>query len=65
MNRYSFKHLNVYHEIAYASMMEVDSQLDISIELGYITLEQYKIIENYIVCISKQLSSLRTKYQEK
>ena len=46
-------------------MMEVDSQLDISIELGYITLEQYKIIENYIVCISKQLSSLRTKYQEK
>lgn len=65
VSRVSNKEKIHFLEIAYASMMEVDSQLDISIELGYITLEQYKIIENYIVCISKQLSSLRTKYQEK
>ena len=52
-------------EIAYASLMEVDSQLDVSIELGYITIDQYKIIEEFVVCVSKQLSSLRNKYQEK
>ena len=46
-------------------MMEVDSQLDVSIELGYITIEQYKTIEEFVVCVSKQLSSLRNKYQEK
>lgn len=65
VSRTSIKEKIHFLEIAYASMMEVDSQLDISIELGYITLEQYSIIENLIVCISKQLSSLRAKYQDK
>ena len=65
VSRISNKEKIHFLEIAYASMMEVDSQLDVSIELGYITTDQYKIIENLIVEISKQLSSLRTKYQEK
>ena len=65
VSRISNKEKIHFLEIAYASMMEVDSQLDVSIELGYITPDQYKIIENLIVKISKQLSSLRTKYQEK
>lgn len=51
-------------EIAYASLMEVDSQLDVSIELGYITIEQYNKIEERINCIGRQLSVLRSKYKE-
>ena len=65
VSRISNKEKIHFLEIAYASMMEVDSQLDVSIELGYITTDQYKKLENLIVEISKQLSSLRTKYQEK
>ena len=65
VSRTSNKEKIHFLEIAYASMMEVDSQLDVSIELGYITIEQYKTIEEFVVCVSKQLSSLRNKYQEK
>jgi four helix bundle protein len=50
--------------IAYASMMEVDSQLDVSVELGYLTQEQYNKIEEKIDCIARQLSALRSKYKE-
>ena len=65
VSRTSNKEKIHFLEIAYASLMEVDSQLDVSIELGYITIEQYNIIEEFVVCVSKQLSSLRNKYQEK
>lgn len=65
VSRTSNKEKVHFLEIAYASLMEVDSQLDVSIELGYITIEQYSIIEEFVVCVSKQLSSLRNKYQEK
>ena len=65
VSRISNKEKIHFLEIAYASLMEVDSQLYVSIELGYITIEQYNIIEEFVVCVSKQLSSLRNKYQEK
>lgn len=65
VSRISNKEKIHFLEIAYASLMEVDSQLDVSIELGYITIEQYNIIEEFVVCVRKQLSSLRNKYQEK
>ena len=39
VSRTSNKEKIHFLEIAYASMMEVDSQLDVSIELGYITIE--------------------------
>ena len=42
-------------------MMEVDSQLDISVELGYISLEDYKSIHNQVCSIARQLSALRAK----
>ena len=64
VSRISNKEKIHFIEIAYASMMEVDSQLDISIELGYITKEQYHNIEEMIVTISRQLSALRSKYKE-
>jgi four helix bundle protein len=46
-------------------MMEVDSQLEISMELGYITQKQYIRLEEQMDGIGKQLSSLRAKYNER
>ncbi len=64
MNRMSDKEKTHFLGIAYASMMEVDSQLDVSVELGYLTQEQYNKIEEKIDCIARQLSALRSKYKE-
>ena len=61
ISRFAKKEKTHFMEIAYASMMEVDSQLDISVELGYISPEEYKSIHNQICSIARQLSALRTK----
>ena len=62
VSRTSIKEKIHFLEIAYASMMEVDSQLDVSVDLGYLTLEQYNIVEEKIDRIARQLSALRSKY---
>ena len=59
MSRMSKKEKAHFLEIAYASMIEVDSQLDISIELGYITEDEYKYIHSMVCSISRQLTGLR------
>lgn len=64
MNRMSDKEKAHFLGFAYASMMEVDSQLDVSVDLGYITIEQYSTIEEKMDCIARQLSALRSKYKE-
>ena len=64
VSRISAKEKIHFLEIAYASMMEVDSQLDVSVDLGYISLERYNKIEEKIDGIARQLSSLRSKYKE-
>ena len=64
MNRISDKEKAHFLGFAYASMMEVDSQLDVAVVLGYITFEQYNIIEEKIDRIARQLSALRSKYKE-
>lgn len=64
VSRTSNKEKVHFLEIAYASMMEVDSQLDVSVDLGYITKEQYNTIEEKIDGIARQLSALRSKYKE-
>jgi four helix bundle protein len=43
--------------------MEVDSQLDISVDLKYITIEQYELINKQVNNIGRQLSVLRNKYK--
>ena len=63
VSRTSNKEKIHFLEIVYASMMEVDSQLDVSIELGYITIEQYELINKQINNIGRQLSVLRNKYK--
>ena len=62
MNRISDKEKAHFLGFAYASMMEVDSQLDVSVDLGYLTLEQYNIVEEKIDRIARKLSALRSKY---
>ena len=62
MNRMSDKEKAHFIGVAYASMMEVDSQLEVSLELGYLTSELYNTLEEKIDCIARQLSALRAKY---
>lgn len=62
MSRYSDKEKVHFLEISYGSLMEVDSQLEISVELGYIMEEQYIILSAEINAIGKQLSALRARY---
>ena len=63
VSRTSNKEKVHFLEIAYASMMEVDSQLDISVDLKYITIEQYELINKQVNNIGRQLSVLRNKYK--
>ena len=48
MSRTSNKEKVHFLDIAYASMLEMDSQLDISKDLGFISEEQYKDIEKLV-----------------
>ena len=63
VSRTSNKEKIHFLEIAYASMMEVDSQLDISVDLEYISIEQYELINKQVNNIGRQLSVLRNKYK--
>ena len=62
MSRYSDKEKAHFLEISYGSLMEVDSQLEVSVELGYISEAQYDAIAAKINAEGKQLSALRAKY---
>lgn len=62
MRRYSDKEKAHFLEIAYASMMEVESQLDVSVELEYITKPQFDELSQDMASVGKQLSALRAKY---
>ena len=46
-------------DIAYGSLMEVDCQLDISLDLGYISTEMKKLLEIEITTIAKMIRSLK------
>ena len=62
MSRYSDKEKAHFLEIAYGSLMEVESQLDISVDLKYISKEQFDMLSKEISSVGKQLSALRGKY---
>ena len=64
VSRISVKEKIHFLEIAYASMMEVDSQLDISVDLQYIDIDQYESINKQVNNIGRQLSVLRNKYKD-
>lgn len=52
-------------EIAYGSLMEVHSQMDVSCDLGYITIEELSHVESVIEGVVKPLSGLRAAYQRR
>jgi len=60
MGRASDKDQAHFIEMAYGSLLEVQCQLEISAELGYITLEEFEIQDKQIETIGKMLSGLRS-----
>ena len=46
-------------EISYGSLMELMCQTEIAYDLGYISTNDYKLIEDAIGCIYKMLSSMQ------
>lgn len=58
-SRTSRKEYAHFLEISYGSLMEVQSQLDVSLKIGYITQEMHTNMDNRITTISKMLSGLR------
>ena len=65
MGRFSIKEQIHFIEIAYGSLMEVLSQLDVSLDLGYISQSQLDNVESIIVDVAKLLSGLRNSLNSK
>ena len=64
-NRHTYPDKIHFIEIAYGSLMEVHSQMDVACDLGYISVEDLLHLENTIIGIVKPLAGLRNSYQEK
>ena len=63
--RDSYKEKIHFINIAYGSLMEVYSQLQLSVDLGYLDKEKYLLLRQDIISISKMLSGLRSSFQMK
>ena len=59
LSRTAIKEQARFLDIAYGSLMEVDCQLDISLDLGYISTEMKKLLEIEITTIAKMIRSLK------
>ena len=56
--RFSSKEKAHFIQIAFGSLNEVMCELELSLDEGYITTEQFSYFENLIVSLKKQLSAL-------
>lgn len=65
MGRFSLRERIHFIEIAYASLMEVMCQLEISVSLGYISEEEFIKAESIIAEIAKMLSGLKKALSDK
>lgn len=63
INRFSVKDKVHFIEIAFGSLMEVSSQMEIAEELGYITAEDRLSMDGLVTEVAKLLSGLRNSYQ--
>lgn len=63
--RMSCKEKIHFLEIAYGSLMEVYCQLQIAVDLGYITQEQFEGLHRLSFNVSKLLSGLRKSFEQK
>jgi len=61
MGRTSVKDQAHFLEISFGSLQEVQCQLEIASELGYISIDQFKEIDTNIEKLSRKLSGLRAK----
>ena len=65
LGRFSMKEQSYFLEIAYGSLAEVQCELDLSCDLGYITIDNLTQMEGDIAVVMKQLYNLRKKIKEK
>ena len=65
VTRYSYKDKVHFLEISYGSLMEVMSQLEVSMELGYISETELRNIEILAADIAKLLTNLQYSYMPK
>lgn len=64
MTRFSAKEKVYFIQIAFGSLMEVSSQLEIAMELGYITQENLKNMDILIAETGRLLSGLQNSYRD-
>lgn len=64
-NRTTYPDKIHFLEIAYGSLMEVHSQMDVACDLGYISSDDLSHLESTVVGVVKPLSGLRSSFQEK
>ena len=62
--RTSYKEKVHFLEIAYGSLMEAYCQLDIAVDLGYITAEDLAPLKNLFFDTSRLISGLKKKFAE-
>ena len=64
-SRFSLKDKSHFIEIAYGSLMETYSQLQVAVDLGYISEDSVARIAPFVVELRNKLSALRKSYAEK
>ena len=64
VNRFSVKDKAHFVEIAFGSMMEVSSQIEIAEELGYITMEERLSMDALVEEEARLLSGLLSSYKQ-
>lgn len=63
VTRYSVKDKAHFIEISYGSLMEVSSQFEIAEELGYVSSEERKSMDQLIEEVARLLSGLQKTYK--
>ena len=64
-SRFSMKDKSYFIEIAYGSLMETYSQLQVAVDFGYISEDSVARIAPFVVELRNKLSALRKSYAEK
>jgi len=64
-SRFSLKDKSHFIEIAYGSLMETYSQLQVAVDMGYISEDSVARIAPFVVELRNKLSALRRSYNEK
>ena len=64
-SRFSLKDKSHFIEIAYGSLMETYSQLQVAVDLGYISEDSVARIAPFVVELRNKLSALRRSYNGK